>query len=94
MSGGQAISYLLESNHEERTARVLLGLAEAVATRGVTMTIREGFQLLGQIDTSLDPTSVPDVLSRWQAYSLPQVRNVSLETLDEALMPDPVAPGN
>lgn len=98
MSGTEAVAYVKAGGAEtaRRAAMVMLGLADAAATRGVNMGVSEGLQLAREIDTSLDLMAIPDVLGRWSSYAAPTVAAPSATdpvTLQQFLKPDPAEDG-
>lgn len=91
LSGAQAMAYIKEGGDAgpDRAARVMLALADAVNTKGISMGVSEGLRLAGQVDTDIDLTAIPDVLARWSQYQNPTVRAVpDVETAKTLLAPD------
>jgi hypothetical protein len=91
MAGAQAVAYMQEGADKgpDRAAQVMLALAEAVNTKGISMGVSEGLKLAGQVDTDIDLTAIPDVLARWSRYENPAVRPVpDLAAAKALLAPD------
>ncbi|HYF91128.1 MAG TPA: hypothetical protein VD969_02660 [Symbiobacteriaceae bacterium] len=93
MTGAEAIAYIRAGGDvgPNRAARVLLALADAVHRRGLEMSASEGFKLARQVETDIDLTLIPDVLSRWSQYGNPTVQAVpgqDLQTVQKLLAPD------
>ncbi|HWI64632.1 MAG TPA: hypothetical protein VNT75_22630 [Symbiobacteriaceae bacterium] len=76
MTGAEAIAYIHAGGDvgPDRAARVLLSLAQGVAKRGIDMSASEGFRLARQVETDLDLTVLPDLLTRWSRYGAPSIR--------------------
>lgn len=91
LSGAQAMAYIQEGGTAgpDRAAQVMLALAEAVNTKGISMGVSEGLRLAGQVDTDIDLTAIPDVLARWSQYKNPKVSAVpDLGAAKALLAPD------
>lgn len=82
-TGAEAVAYITGGGDmaPDRGARVLLGLAQAVAGHGIDMTASDGFRLARQVDTDIDLTAIPDRLTRWSRYGNPTVRSMSGQDL-------------
>ncbi len=96
-TGASAVAYIREGGDQgaRRAALVMLGLADAAATRGVSMGVSDGLALARSVDTDLDLTSIPDVLGRWSGYVNPRVEtpvNFAPAELQKLLQPDPAEP--
>lgn len=76
LTGAEAIAYVRAGGEvaPDRAARVLLALAQGVAKRGIDMSASEGFRLARQVDTDLDLTVLPELLTRWSRYGAPSIR--------------------
>lgn len=70
LDGVGAMAYINEGGDQtaSRTIAVMLALTESVSTNGVSMGMAEGLQLARQVETSMDLTSIPQVLERWNQY--------------------------
>jgi hypothetical protein len=91
MDGVEAITYVRQGGDAgpDRAARVMLALADAVNTKGISMGVSDGLRLAGQVDTDIDLMGIPDVLARWSQYQNPNVAAVpDLEAAKALLAPD------
>ncbi len=75
LSGSEAITYIREGGEEEpaRAMRVLLALADSVATNGVNLSFGEAMGLASKLDTDMGATAIPKVLARWTGYGDPEI---------------------
>lgn len=89
--GADAVGYIRNGGDmgPDRASRVMLALAEAVSRRGIDMSASEGFRLARQVETDIDLTVIPDVLTRWSRYTNPTVRSApGLPQVHKLLMAD------
>ncbi|HEY3368702.1 MAG TPA: hypothetical protein VGK74_26900 [Symbiobacteriaceae bacterium] len=93
-TGPEAIAYINGGGDQSarRAGLVMLALAGAASSRGVNMGLSQGLALARQVDTDMDLTALPDILSRWSSYASPRVEITTTNdpaALGKLLLPDP-----